>query len=225
MPFIVALLAILLVAAPARAQSSYIGVSLVGELVRASHVDVDDQFDQFDVLRPESRGGEAIGFGVVAGTALGEKWGVEVEFVSPGSIEQSTTRDLRSILALPGLPGIPALNVTTETEQQHTTVTAAAWVRQELSDKLQLAYLGGISFARSEFESRLNISLDPRILQLLAPVRPQEIETVTLHAGPMAGAEARWKLGDRASIVGGVRLHAHSGVFLIRPSAGVHWRF
>ena len=227
-----------LVATPAAAQSTYIGGSLVGDIARFGKLETGDTFSRLVPPADSSIDGETLGFGITAGRALGERWGVELEFVRSGEIENRSTRRLGPILiptlptlpTLPGLPGtipipFPDFEIELETELQHTTIGALAWVRHDVGDRMELSYLGGISFIRSELESHIGVN-DPRfdILSLVP-----ESKAIEYQAGPAVGIDASFKFGDHVAVVTGLRMLAltaesRSG-WLIRPAAGVRWRF
>ena len=219
------------VATPGAAQSTYVGASLVGEFARFGDVNVND-----DDLRIASelgpwQNGETIGFDVRVGRALGERWGVELEFARGGTIEQRRTVGLsRSlgdlpVIVPPGIP-IPSFEFDLRSEQQHTTIGAVAWVRQDLGDRIDLAFLGGVSFSRVEAEQEIRFA-DSRLAVFLP--YPREIETVQHGVGPVVGTEAVITLGEQAALTTGVRIHGvgSGGLegWLVRPSVGLRWSF
>lgn len=226
-----------LAAAPAAAQSTYVGASVTGDIVRFGKVETEGAISRALAVVDVSRDGEAIGFGVTAGRALGERWGVELEFARSGEIENEFSRSLAASPTLPIIPGLilptpfpplpgPDIQIETETELRLTTLSALLWARQELGERVELAFLGGVSFIHSDLESRLNIT--GRGLALIAPF-PLETTSTEFHTGPAAGVDAIIKFGDRTAVVAGVRLIGLPGEslggWLIRPSAGVRWRF
>ena len=229
-----AVFALLALAMPAAAQSTYVGASLVGDIARFSKVDVDD-----DVARVatslSSMDGEALGFNVKIGRSLGERWGVEFEFARSGEIEhrqwEFATPASPRLPTLPGLPvvlpPIPDFGFELEAEQQHTSFATLLWVRQELGDRVELAYLGGLAFSRVEVDQDLQIT-DDRLAQWALSILPN-YTTVDHGVGPAVGLEAEIKFGDHAAATAGVRLHgtnvAGRNGWLIRPLAGLRWRF
>ena len=78
-----------LLATPAAAQSTYIGGSLVGDIARFGKVEPDETFLRLLPPDDSSIDGETLGFGITAGRALGEQWGVELEFVRSGGDRES----------------------------------------------------------------------------------------------------------------------------------------
>ena len=62
-----------LTACPAHAQDPYVGAALVGNIVRTSGL-VDSD-------------GESLGWSLRVGTPLGDRWGVDAEFVLSGTYE------------------------------------------------------------------------------------------------------------------------------------------
>jgi hypothetical protein len=227
------LFVLLLAAAPATAQTSdrtYVGASILREFARYGGVDVED--DETPVA-PElelSRDGDATGFAVTAGRALGDRWGVELEVARGGSIENGLRQRVGPrlvdvpVLLPPGIP-FPEFEFELHIEQRHTTIVAAAWVRQDIGRRVGLALLGGVSFIRVETEQEIR-NVDPR-LALFAPY-PREIETVEHGTGPVIGADVIVGLATRLAVTAGVRLHgvdAGGSGWLVRPAAGLRWSF
>ena len=146
-------------AVPAFAQGGYIGAFLVADVVR---------LDQYDSRTSESGSGEALGFGLRLGAEVGRRWGVEVEFVRPGEI---TSEQIPPILPAyitvtpepvpPILPNVlpdpslvfPSFSYRFRANQRRSTLSTALWVRQEISRRFSLAYVGGVAFGRTESES------------------------------------------------------------------------
>ena len=228
----VALCSLLSVAEPAAAQSTYVGASLFGEITRFGGIDIDDG-DAFRIapsLGEANRDGEALGFDVRVGRAITDRWGVELAFARGGAIDnelrqQFTPSILQTgVILPPGFP-IPSFEYELHSEQQHTTIDTVAWLRQDLSDSAHLVFLGGASFTRIEREEGLRIT-DPRFagLGIYLPY-PTGLETTSYNVGPVVGTELVFDLGDHAAITGGVRLHGGIGGWLVRPGAGIRWRF
>jgi hypothetical protein len=228
----------LLAAAPAAAQTTgdtYVGAAFLQEFARFGGVDVDDDDLRIASLVDISRDGDAPGFSLTLGRAFGERWGIELEFARGGGIEQERIERTFPVftpdsLLPPGLlpPGLPPPGFAFElhTEQQHTTIAAAAWIRQELGARVDLAVLGGVSFSRVEVEQEIR-NIDPR-LAIFLPY-PREIESVQHGAGAVVGAEAIIEIATHVAATAGVRLHGIDagglGGWLVRPSAGLRWRF
>ena len=80
------------------AQPVYVGASLLADISRFTTIEVDPSTFSNEV----TGGGETFGFSLVVGTALGERWGVELEFVRPGLLEHSVERQIE--LLPPGVP-------------------------------------------------------------------------------------------------------------------------
>jgi hypothetical protein len=235
---IVVVLSVLAVASPAAAQSTYVGGSLLGEFSRFSGVDVDDDTSRI-ASSTVSRNGETIGFDVRVGRALDRRWGVEFELARGGANERTLSERLLSSSSgsspsFPTLPGvgrtipitpilpIPAFEFELKVEQQLTTIATTAWVRQELGDRVQVAFSGGVSFSRVETEQSVRIS-DNR-LAISLPF-PSDIESVQYGVGPVVGAEVIIGVGEHAALTTGARLHGVAGGWLIRPAVGLRWTF
>jgi hypothetical protein len=220
----------ILLASPAFAQG-YVGAFLVADVVR---------LDQYDSRTGDSGSGEAIGFGLRLGTPVGARWGVELEFVRPGEITTEQTPEIFPLLtstsppnvSLPSLPttlpGVydpvifPTYSYTFRSTQRRSTLSTALWVRQEVSRRFSLAYLGGVAFGRTETE--LEISFLPVRLTII-PIPPSVTESIDYDVAPMVGVEGRIRMGGQVDLVPGLRLHGTSGGWLIRPAVGLAWRF
>ena len=222
-------------ASPAAAQTTYVAGSFLGELSRFGGVDVDDDNGASSVVSSTvenlSRDGESVGFDLRVGRGLGERWGIELAFARGGSVEHVQTNRLFGRNDLPGLiPGLPSLPILPLPEveferrfaEQHTTIDTVAWFRQDLGERVALAFLGGASFHRHSTEQSFRVT-DPRLA--IYATFPAAIEALDYGVGPVVGAETLIKFGDHAAITGGVRLHAVGGGWLIRPSAGLRWTF
>jgi hypothetical protein len=217
---------VLMLAAPAAAQTS-VGASLVGDVARFSHAGLNGG---------EDAGGEALGFALRVGTGVGAAWGVELEFARPSAIEFDMAPEivplaLQSGVTLAGRPGIvttdvqgpiyPPIRYRIRTEIRHTTLGASAWVRQDVSSRVSLIYLGGVGFVRAERNIEYDISgvLTPLVLP------GYRSEAITLGVGASVGFETRVRLTEHAQLVPGLRLQALEDGWLVRPSVGLAWEF
>jgi hypothetical protein len=218
-------------ASPAFAQG-YIGAFLVGDVVR---------LDQYDSRAGDSGNGEALGFGLRLGTPVGSRWGVELEFVRPGeitsdqmpeilpalitgdsSVPPSTLPNVYDPRVIPDSLLFPIYQYRFRSTQRRTTLSTALWVRQEISRRFSLAYLGGVAFGRTE--SELEISFSP-IRPTIIPIPPSVSESIDYDIAPMVGVEGRIRMGGQVDFVPGLRLHGTTGGWLIRPAVGLAWTF
>jgi hypothetical protein len=218
----------------AAAQGAYVSALLTGDIVRLDHVE--------GTGRDESGGGEAIGFALRVGTEIGTKWGVELEFARPSEIENEISPGIVPLATgLPqggtvsaGLGGanigfpdsivFPTFSYVLRTKQRNTTLSPAIWVRQELSPKVSLVYIGGAGFRR--VTSEMSVRLEPSPLPGIPIAFPTTVTNSTEYdIGPFAGVEGRIGLTDHVQLVTGVRLHGFNGGWLLRPSVGLGWRF
>jgi hypothetical protein len=226
-------------AAPALAQGGYISASLVGDIARL------DTYGSS--LGDAPAGGEAFGFGLRVGSELGSRWGVELDFVRPGEISNDASSDLLPritqssfswtssslgpngpVMYVPDDLTLPAYySLSFRSRQRHTTLSAGLWLRQEISPRFSLAYVGGVAFGRTSTEAEITyLPLRSPILPIPFPSLPPTIsETTTYDVGPMVGVEGQIGLGGQAQIVPAIRLLAISGGWLIRPSLGLAWKF
>ena len=216
------------VAAPAFAQG-YIGAFLVADVVR---------LNQYDSRIGDSGSGEALGFALRLGTEVGRRWGIEVEFVRPGDITSDQLPDVYPLPAsvtaervLPSLPNVsvpdvsltfPAYSYRFRSTQRRTTLSTALWVRQEISRRFSLAYVGGVAFGRTEQEIEIDyLPIRPVIL----PIPRSVNESIQYSVGPMVGVEGRIRMASQVNLVPGLRLHGFDGGWLIRPALGLAWIF
>jgi hypothetical protein len=226
-----AFVAVSALASPVFAQG-YVGAFLVADVVR---------LDQYDSRIGDSGNGEALGFALRLGTEVGRRWGVEVEFVRPGEITSDRTPDFLPLLTATSVistgplpPGVTAgvYDVVPQTvlpysylfrsTQRRTTLAPALWVRQEISRRFSLAYVGGVAFGRTE--SEIEISYAP-IRPTIIPIPPSVNESVNYDVAPMVGVEGRIRMAGAVALVPGLRLHGTDGGWLIRPSLGIAWTF
>jgi hypothetical protein len=221
---------------PASAQSTYVGASVVGDVLRTTH-------SESILGRDVPSGGESVGFALRVGTPIGSRWGVELEFTHPGEIETEfpgpiplTTR-IDSVVStttvattsapivytvLPPFPQPAAYRLTSS--QRHSTLSATAWVNQDVSRRVSLVYLAGMGFYRATSESEFRFDVLPG--NITAPiVIPSLTKTVGYGVSPLAGFEVRVQLTDHVNIVPGVRLHGLESGWLTRPAVGLEWEF
>ena len=222
----VAVLVFGLLAPPAFAQGAYVGAFLVGEIVRL------DQYDS----NQNSGNGESFGFGLRLGTPGGAKWGVELEYVRPGEITSNQSPPflpaaIYDFTAIPNIPGLPTdgrydplifPSYQFRSTQRRTTVSTSLWIRQEITPRFSLAYLGGVAFGRTNNEIEVTYQLGrPTIL----PIPPIITESITYDVRPMVGVEGRIRMGGKVDLVPGLRLHGAQNGWLIRPAVGLAWSF
>ncbi len=221
------LAATLLMTAPAMAQTPYVGAALVGDVARVSHSSFDRR--QNDA----SGGGEAIGFALRLGTGIGGAWGVETEFARPSAITSISSPQLLAALDYPRLAGLPSLidfglepglGISITTRQRNTTLSTVAWVRQDLTNRTALVYLGGLSFVRAASVTEYSFSFTRSLPGLLLPAADR-VEFVAYGVRPVVGIEARIGLTDHLELVPGVRLTGLDNGWLVRPAVGLGWGF
>ena len=218
----VTLFVLLALAAPASAQSTYVGASLVGNIVRFSGIDYDDDLAPF--LRAGGADDEAaLGFNVTVGREIARRVGVEFEFAHSSAFDGRTTSVLPALL-----PELLDLQVPVffeaRYERRHTSLSALLFARQDLGERIDLTYLGGVAFSRVTSTHEYD---GPRIL-IFPPRMLPSFETTSYGAEPQVGIEAALKFGA-AAVTGGVRLQTVSGFdgsgWLIRPNVGMRWTF
>jgi hypothetical protein len=209
----------LLTATSATAQSPYAGGSVVFDIVRLSG---SRDFDT-------SGDGESVGGAVRVGTSIGERWGVDLEFARTGDIEsQPDVRILGD--TFPTITPIPAIFPQPEinTRRQSSMLTTTLWGRHEAGDRLDLVYLGGVAFTRTETHLRIEIPGFPIPLPIGGVIRPAQVieqEAVSYGTGVAVGLDGRIRMTERLRLVPGVRLLGVPGGWVVRPAIGVHWMF
>jgi len=224
-----------MLAPPAFAQGAYVGAFLVGEIVR---------LDQYDSRAEDSGNGESFGFALRLGSPIGAKWGVELEFVRPGEITSDQVPQILpaiyQITAVPSIPGLPnqgnydplifpPISYEFRSTQRRSTLSTSLWVRQEISSRVSMVYLGGVAFGRTSNEVEITYTFGrstilPTILPL-PPIPPLINESITYDVQPMVGVEGRIRLAGKVDLVPGLRLHGAQGGWLIRPAVGLSWNF
>lgn len=208
------------VAASAHAQSTYVGASFIGDVVRMSGSDPGGP----------NGDGEAFGGALRLGTALGDRFGVEIELARSGEIEATPPF---AILAQEGFtfgsdgvfPQIfPPPDI--ESERQLSTISTLLWWNHEVSSRLSLAYLGGVAFTRVSSELRLSFPAVPRPPNVgIGLPRAIEQESVTYDADVVVGFEGRIGMTDHVRLVPGARLQTVPGGWAFRPGVGLQWAF
>jgi hypothetical protein len=216
-------LVLILIAAPAARAQPYVGASFVADVVRGS-----GSSDQ------QGNSGEALGAALRVGTSLGERWGVELEFARSGDREwrpdvrilAGLTPDTLSLLGIDrniatAIFPVPDISI----RAQLSTLTPSIWWRQRVGDRVDLVYSAGASFTRTSMESRYEIS---PILPARGQVAPTAIyaqEFVDYRTGVAVGFDAAIAMTEHARLVPAIRMLAFGDSWVIRPSAGLQWRF
>ena len=218
-------------APPAFAQGAYVGAFLVGEIVR---------LDQYDSRAEDSGNGESLGFALRLGSPIGAKWGVELEFVRPGEITSDQVPQilpaiyqLTAVPSIPGLPNqgnydpliFPPISYEFRSTQRRSTLSTSLWVRQEISSRVSMVYLGGVAFGRTSNEVEITYTFPRQTILPLPPISPLINESISYDVQPMVGVEGRIRLAGKVDLVPGLRLHGAQGGWLIRPAVGLSWNF
>jgi len=207
----------------AHAQSGYVAASLNADIVRNGTIDES----------PTPGTGEALSFSLRAGHAITSKFGVELDFTRPSAIESDETSEIfypdMSLVfvdgfGLPGsIGGSDIFRTQIHLKQRTTTITAAAWARQEITSRFSVVYLGGVAFARRAQDLTASSAGIPLAL---APFLPSiATHTVDYSAGPMVGAEAPIGMTEHVRLVPGMRLLALNGGWTLRPAVALGWTF
>jgi hypothetical protein len=211
-------------AAPASAQSPYVGASIAADITR------------FDGVAGEASpgSGEAFSWAIKVGTPVVSRFGVELEFSRPQEISrQESTQPIpleaaigvgSSIGSLPQFI-IPSFSV--RTAQRNTTIATTAWVRQEVTPRFSMQYHGGIAFVRTsrEFSYDFPIAEIGILGDIASSLFPRSNTTIDYSVGAIVGADARIGMTEHAWLVPGVRLQGLPDGWIVRPSIGVAWEF
>src|ERR1041384_1036561 len=211
-----------LLAVPVHAQSAYV--------VATAGADVSRQGQTESNISPAfSTNSETFSWSLRSGTAVGQNWGVELEFVRsgktrrevPGRVPILATTTLTTI-ALPNIP--TPLGVQTDTRASHNDFDALVWARQGVGSSVDLVYLAGVAFSRERVEISQTF---PTLLGIFAPVPPGTFTTtvISYSTHPLVGAEARIRLTSHVRLVPGMRVEGLEGGWLLRPYAGLGWFF
>jgi len=225
--------ACVLLAASAQAQSVYVGGAIGAEVVRTSSTKSGGT--TFD-----SGSGEAFAGAIRIGTFIAPRFGVELEYFRPGEIDGDaggpiSLADDRQLsysvfqdgFLASGLASIPSI-ISQSTRTRASTTSALLTARQPIGSRIEVVYLGGVGFSRVVREIEYGI---PRLAFPVAPAvqRSYSTRTTQYAAGPVVGIEMRAGMGAHAQVVAGLRVHTlgQSVVdgWMIRPSVGLAWKF
>lgn len=224
----------ILAAAPAaEAQGPYVGVSALADVVRMSGAGGNGQ------------GAEAFGVALRLGVPLDDHWGVELEFAR--SAEMDVSPEARILADMPvqsmGSLGFgmntgavslifPAPEI--EAERQLSTVSTLLWRRHTVSDRVDLAYLGGVAFTRAALHTRVSYPFFPMPIPVPVPrpipesisaTRLFESEAVSYGADVAVGMEGRIRMTEHVRLTPGIRMQTVDGGWSIRPAVGLQWTF
>jgi len=225
-----------LVAAAARAQSPYVAATVGADVSRFSH-------STSSLTRLPSADSEVISWSLRAGTSVGERWGVELEFVQSGRSRVEGPNGIfplipgtGTVTLIPGvvtptggtvispLPNIPSpIAFQTDLRRSHSDFDTVAWAQQRVGGSVDLVYLGGVAFSRQRSEITQTF---PTVLALFAPGGGSfRTTTINYSTRPLVGAEARIALTSHVRLVPGIRLQGLGEGWLLRPYAGLGWFF
>jgi hypothetical protein len=222
----------LLCAGSAWAQSAYVGGAVAAEVVRTTST-------KNGGTTYDGGNGEAFAGAIRVGTFLTEHVGVELEYFRPGKIDSSADGPI--YLAESGLGGSPTglysfgstaptdlvYPIASQSMRVRTSTTSALLTARQPLGRVELVYLGGVGFSRVVREIEYGF---PRIMAPIAPI-PISYSTRTTQyaAGPVVGMDVRVGMTEHAQLVGCLRVHTlgQSVVdgWMIRPSIGLAWKF
>ncbi len=204
----------------ASAQSTYVGAAFIGDIVRGSGDDAGT-----------GASGETFGGALRVGTPLGARWGVELEIARSGEIDAlpgaipfaAGSLTFSSDAGVIGSP-LPVIRspLPFSSRQQLSTLSTMLWWNQELSQRVALVYLGGVSFTRTELDIRVEFPFIPFPMPIDMPFLPPQLfesETVDYDANIGVGFEGWIGVTDHLRFTPGVRLQTAGGGLAIRPAA------
>ncbi|RPI56370.1 MAG: hypothetical protein EHM55_05290 [Acidobacteria bacterium] len=188
-------------------------------------IDLDDEF---------SLDATGVGGSIRVGTWLHRRWTIEAGL----DLSNRTTVTFGNpfILAL-FPPGRQPFDL--QASSSFTSVTTTIGFHQRAGDDVRLGYRAGFSFVRATYRTELldgvrtdaifTTSLVPNLP--LLPIRLEDLELTRKenHGALVLGFEAAIEIADDLDVVPELRAFAfsrsNSGVFLIRPGAGIRWSF
>jgi hypothetical protein len=227
---------------PASAQSVYVAGALGADITLASG-------QESIGLSVPTGGGEAWSGAARLGVLLEPRWGIELDVSRAGEIRETSRT---GPIPLPLGIARPTLLPEIEFRRRVTTISATASIRQQVSDNVALAYLGGVVFhrtdARVEYGNLRGFTTTSGVSSIASfrftpPTPPGEpispigivlpslfppslrIETVQYGAGPVVGFEAHIGYGEHFLIIPGIRMHGLPATWLVRPSIAAGWSF
>jgi hypothetical protein len=224
------LVCLLAFASTASAQSPYVGASFLADVVRLSG------------NSDSSNGGEAFGGALRVGVPLGGQWGVELELARSGEIETSPDFVIQSgsfsfvdsgVQVPPRTEIFPTPQITST--QQLSTISTMLWWTHQVSDRIGIAYLGGVAFTRTENDFSIDFpGLPFPGFPFPIPVEPDggpggsrlfETESIAYDADVAVGVEARIGMTEHLRLTPGVRMQTVPNGWAIRPGIGLQWMF
>ncbi len=185
--------------------SAYVGGGVIGDIKRFSGEVADPLLD-----------GEAVGVSVHVGTTLHPRWdlqlGVDVPRFTTTSRERNVTFQRRII------------TLRSVTDNRTLSVATLVRYRGATFGRLQLGYVGGLSFLRFRRNYHTDAPEDTP-----AALIPRPDASVAYAAAPTLGLDARIDLSSHLSVVPAVhtmvfRVPNESGVML-RPRVSLRWTF
>ena len=213
------LVAGVLLASPAMAQSTYVAGDVGADIVRVSHAEGAYQ-------NPSDGGFEVLSGALRVGTAVASGWGVELEFVRSGE----TARDAGIFyplyaaalqIANPGAPIGSALpvNFQPEIRQRQSSYNVAAWGRRPAGSSVDLVFLGGIALTRASTEiTQPRVAASPTIV-------PFSSTYIEYAVRPLVGMDARVEMTSHLRLVPGIRAQGVTEGWIVRPSVALAWFF
>jgi hypothetical protein len=218
----------LFTASPALAQSPYVVGSFGMDVSRLAHV------ESGGFSGPE-RHGEVMSGALRAGTSVGDRWGVELEFARGATLESEVSFGPRPLTFSSGsatpLPiGVIGLNLRQRMEQRHQTVATLASFKQVLTGRFDLVYLGGVGFWRTTREQQVSFT-PPSLpgIPIILPPQSQTTRMTSYGVDPVVGVEAHVGLTDHVRLVPGMRLQGIGDVegtgWQLRAGVGLGWFF
>jgi len=218
-----ALLLIAVGVSPVFAQGPYVGVSLGSDITR------------FNGVADQSAAGEgeAVSWQLKIGTPVASHFGVELEFSRPQEVTRTDSTPIATysftatsaIAAIGGPADLFLPSVSVRTAQRNTTIAPTFWVRQTITPRFAIAYLGGISFFRTTTEFSYDFASTGRPNVFAPTLLPRPTRSIEYGVGPVVGLEGRIGMTEHLQLVPELRMQTLTGGWLVRPSVGISWDF
>jgi len=235
MPRVLQILALVsLFSSAAAAQSIYVAGAVGADILLVSRQETIG-------IDGPTGGGESLSGAARLGVVLNQRFGIEVELSRAAELHDESRPGINPLAGL-----FPAFVPEIESRTQITTISTTGSVRQQVSDNVALAYLGGVVFHRTDSRTEYrglrglpaaigSISTATSLPFVPLGASPSStaglvfpfsgFESVQYGAGVVVGFEAHIGVGDHLDVRPGVRMHGLPSTWLVRPGVGVGWTF
>ena len=232
------MLSFCLCASPALAQSTYVVGALGADISR---------FNRYEGQGVSSAtyDGEPLSLTLRVGTAVAERWGVELGWVDARRTHTRRTENIPIPLAFtnlsdiftglttissPQVASLAPFSQRVDVDRRNRRIEAVAWATKRVAGRADLAFVGGVAFNRSAIDTSTQFILSPLAggFPIVRPVPiPVLVSThvVDYSVAPVVGMDARIEIARHVRVIPGVRFQGKSGGWLLQPNAGLAWFF